>query len=75
MLREGLLLLGIGFLAGGAGAFLLRSSLESQLFGIKAADPRVLVGASLLLVVVALAACTLPARRATRIDPRSVLTE
>jgi len=73
VLREGLLLLGVGFLAGGAGAFLLRSSLESQLFGVTAADPRVLAGASLLLVLVALAACALPARRATRIDPREVL--
>jgi ABC-type antimicrobial peptide transport system permease subunit len=73
VLREGLLLLGVGFGAGAAGAFLLRSSLESQLFGVTAADPRVLAGASLLLVLVALAACTLPARRATRIDPREVL--
>jgi predicted permease len=73
VLREGLLLLGVGFVAGGAGAFLLRSSLESQLFGIGAADPRVLLGASVVLLVVALAACALPARRATRIDPRMVL--
>jgi predicted permease len=73
VLREGLLLLGVGFVAGGVGAFLLRSSLESQLFGIRAADPRVLLGASVVLLVVALAACALPARRATRIDPRMVL--
>jgi predicted permease len=73
VLREGLLLLGVGFVAGGAGAFLLRSSLESQLFGVKAADPLVIGAASALLAVVALVACTLPARRATRIDPRMVL--
>ena len=73
VLREGLLLLGVGFVTGAGGAFLLRSSLESQLFGIKAADPRVLLGASVALLVVALAACALPARRATRIDPRMVL--
>ena len=73
VLREGLLLLGVGFVAGAVGAFLLRSSLESQLFGIRAADPRVLLGASVVLLVVALAACALPARRATRIDPRMVL--
>jgi ABC-type antimicrobial peptide transport system permease subunit len=73
VLREGLLLLGVGFVAGAVGAFLLRSSLESQLFGVTAADPRVLLGASVVLLVVALAACALPARRATRIDPRMVL--
>ena len=73
VLREGLLLLGVGFLAGGTFAFLLRSSLESQLFGVKAGDPLVLFGASLLLLVVALVACALPARRATRIDPRMAL--
>jgi predicted permease len=75
VLREGLLLLAIGFAAGAVGALLLRSSLESQLFGIRAADPRVIAGATLLLVLVALTACTLPARRATRIDPRAVLAE
>jgi putative ABC transport system permease protein len=73
VLREGLLLLGVGFVAGAVGAFLLRGSLESQLFGVKAADPRVLLGVSVVLLVVALAACALPARRATRIDPRMVL--
>jgi predicted lysophospholipase L1 biosynthesis ABC-type transport system permease subunit len=75
VLREGLLLLAIGFAAGAVGALLLRSSLESQLFGIRAADPRVIAGVTLVLVVVALVACTLPARRATRIDPRAVLAE
>jgi ABC-type antimicrobial peptide transport system permease subunit len=75
VLREGLLLLGVGFLAGGLGALLLRGSLESQLFGIQAADLRVMAGVTLLLAFVALAACALPARRATRIDPRVVLAE
>jgi putative ABC transport system permease protein len=75
VLREGLLLLGIGFAAGAVGALLLRSSLQSQLFGVQAADLRVLAGVTLLLAVVALLACALPARRATRIDPRAVLAE
>jgi predicted permease len=75
VLREGLLLLGVGFAAGAAGAFLLRSSLESQLFGVHSADPRVIAGVTLLLLGVALVACALPARRATRINPREVLAE
>jgi len=75
VIREGLLLLSIGFFAGGVGALALRSSLESQLFGIQAADLRVIGGVTLLLAFVALAACALPARRATRIDPRVVLAE
>ena len=75
VLREGLLLFGLGFAAGAAGAFLLRGSLESQLFGIQATDLRVIAGVTLLLGVVALLACALPARRATRIDPRAVLAE
>lgn len=75
VLREGLLLLGTGFAAGALGALLLRGSLESQLFGVHAADLRVIAGVTLLLAIVALAACALPARRATRIDPRVVLAE
>jgi ABC-type antimicrobial peptide transport system permease subunit len=75
VLREGLLLLGVGFAAGGLGALLLRGSLESQLFGVQAADLGVIAAVTLLLAVVALAACALPARRATRIDPREVLAE
>jgi ABC-type antimicrobial peptide transport system permease subunit len=68
-------LLGAGFAAGALGAFLLRRSLESQLFGVTAFDPVVVGGALLLLAVVALAACALPARRATKIDPRIALAE
>ena len=73
VLREGLVLLGLGLLAGGAFAVLLRSGLESQLFGVRAGDPRVMLAVVLLLAVVTLAACALPARRAARIEPRSVL--
>jgi predicted permease len=73
VLREGVLLLGLGLLVGGAGALLLRSGLESQLFGVRASDPRVMLAVVALLAVVTLAACALPARRAARIEPRTVL--
>ena len=75
VMREGMLLLGIGLAAGAAGALALRSSLESQLFGVRAGDPRVMLAVVLLLGLVALAACALPARRAARIEPRAVLTD
>jgi predicted permease len=75
VLREGLLLVGIGLVLGGIGSFLLRRTLESLLFGITASDPIVLLLVSGVLAAVALAACCLPARRATRIDPLVALTE
>jgi predicted permease len=75
IIREGLLLVGAGFLLGAAGAFLLRRSLESQLFGIQASDPLVLGAVTAALSLVALFACALPARRATRIDPLIALSE
>jgi predicted permease len=75
VIREGLLLIAGGFLLGAGGAFLLRRSLESQLFGIHASDPRVLLAATAALAFVALLACALPAGRATRIDPVVALSE
>ena len=75
VIKEGLALLGTGFALGAALAFMLRGQLQSQLFGISSADPLVVGGVTLLLAVVALIACAVPARRATRIDPRLALTE
>src|SRR5204862_4064030 len=75
VLREGLLLIGSGFAIGAAGALALRRSLESQLFGISAADPLVITLVAAILGAVAFVACALPARRATRIDPIVALTE
>ena len=75
IIREGLWLVGGGLLLGAAGAFLLRRSLESQLFGIEAGDPLVLAAVTAALTLVAVLACALPARRATRIDPLAALSE
>jgi putative ABC transport system permease protein len=75
VLREGLLLIGGGFVLGAIGAVALRKSLESQLFGVSAADPLVLVSVTAILAAVAILACALPARRATRIDPIVALSE
>ncbi len=75
VLREGLILIAGGFLLGAIGAIVLRKSLESQLFGVSAADPIVLVAVTGILAAVAIVACALPARRAMRIDPIVALSE
>jgi len=75
VLREGLVLVGIGLVLGGIGSLLLRHTLESLLFGVSATDPRVLLLVSGVLGVVAAVACCVPARRATKIDPLVALME
>ncbi len=74
ILREGLVIVGIGLAAGVAGVVALRRVLEAQLYGVGALDPAVLVLVLLLLGAVALVACLVPAGRATRIDPIVALT-
>jgi predicted permease len=75
VLREGAWLSAAGFVLGMAGALAVRRALESQLFGVTAGDPLVLLVVTAGLGLVAMAACALPARRATRIDPILALTE
>ena len=62
-----------GLALGLAGALALTRALSSFLYGVTASDPATFVGVSALLVAAALAACTIPARRATRIDPLTAL--
>lgn len=61
--------LGAGLIAALAGGRLL----ESLLYGVSVRDPGVLVATSLILLVVSLAACWLPARRAARLSPLEAL--
>jgi putative ABC transport system permease protein len=69
MLKQGLLLTVIGTVIGVAGALVLTRLLSSLLFGVNTADPATFTAVILLLFVVSLVACYLPARRAMRIDP------
>jgi ABC-type antimicrobial peptide transport system permease subunit len=75
VLRQGLGLAGIGILTGVLAALSLVRLISSQLFGVEPSDPLVFVGISLLLILVALSACWLPARRAARVDPMVALRQ
>jgi predicted lysophospholipase L1 biosynthesis ABC-type transport system permease subunit len=75
VLREGLMLVAIGLAAGFAGAAGLQKAVASQVYGVRPLDPLVIGGVTVLLGTIALAACALPARRATRVDPVAVLKE
>ena len=69
VVRQGLGLAGAGVALGVAGALLLGRVLEGLLFGITPSDPVTLAATSAGLVVVAAAACWLPARRAATYRP------
>ena len=69
ILREALGITVAGIAVGLLGALGLSSILKSQLFGVRATDPLTFLGVVATLVLVALLACSIPARRATRVDP------
>ncbi|HEV2915198.1 MAG TPA: ABC transporter permease [Pyrinomonadaceae bacterium] len=70
---QGLKLIVTGLLIGVIGALLLTRLMKSLLFGVSAVDPVTFCAVSVLLTVVALLACYIPARRATRVDPMEAL--
>jgi ABC-type antimicrobial peptide transport system permease subunit len=69
VIGQGAMLVGIGAIAGLAGALALSKVLHGLLFEVTASDPLTYVGVALLLFAVALAAMLLPARRAATVDP------
>ncbi len=75
VLREGAALLAVGVGLGLAGAFGVRRFVEAQLYGVAATDPLVLALVAIVLGLVALTACSMPAGRAARIDPLIALND
>ena len=69
IIGQGFRLIAIGLVAGLMAAFGLTRLMSSLLFDVSSTDPTTFVAVALFLTVVALAACYLPARRATRINP------
>jgi putative ABC transport system permease protein len=66
---QGLKLAGIGIAIGVVAAFGLARLMSSLLYGVSATDFETFAGVAILLALVALLACSIPARRATRVDP------
>jgi putative ABC transport system permease protein len=73
ILRNGMTLAAIGVLIGLAGAFALTRVITTLLFGVTPTDALTFATVSVLLLSVALLACYIPARRATKVDPLSSL--
>jgi predicted permease len=73
VLGEGIALTGAGLLMGVGLAVGVSATIQDFLFGVSPSDPIIYVAISALLLVVALLACWIPARRATRLDPIAVL--
>src|SRR2546430_1225938 len=73
VIGQGILLALIGAAIGIAAAVGVTRFMASMLFGIKATDPATFIGVAIMLIVVALAACYIPARRAMKVDPMVAL--
>jgi ABC-type antimicrobial peptide transport system permease subunit len=73
VLRDGIALTGAGLLLGVGLGVGVSATIQDFLFDVSPSDPIVYATISALLLVVALLACWIPARRATRLDPIAVL--
>ena len=69
VVKQGMILALVGVVLGLIVSFASTRVLASQLYGVTATDPLTYIAISLLLMLVALIACTIPAVRATKVDP------
>jgi putative ABC transport system permease protein len=75
VVREGIVLVIPGIALGLAGAFVLSRLLSSLLFEVSANDPLTFVAVAMFLLLVAIAACYVPGRRASTLNPLEALRE
>jgi len=75
VLNQGMKLVLIGIVLGLAASFAATRLIASYLYDVTSTDPVTFVGVPILLLIVALLACFVPARRATRVDPLTALRE
>jgi ABC-type antimicrobial peptide transport system permease subunit len=73
VVKQGMEMAAAGTAVGLAGAWALRKTVSQLLFGISPADPATFVAGALVLIVFALSASLLPARRAAKVDPMVAL--
>ena len=73
VIRQGMRDVLFGLILGLVGSFVLTRWLSNSIFGLTPNDPLTFILVALLLIAVSLLACYLPARRATRVDPSTVL--
>lgn len=75
VLGDGLKIAALGLVAGLGGAYFVGRAMQSQLYDVAPHDPRVIAGVAVLLILVAVAATLLPARRAAKVNPLTALTD
>ena len=75
ILRQGTVMVGAGLAAGLVVSLVATRALQSLLYSVSAYDPATIAGACGVLVLVTLAACYLPARRAAKVEPSRILAE
>jgi predicted permease len=75
VVRDGMVMVGVGMAVGLAGALAVGRALQSQLYEVRPLEPGVLSLVAALLALVALVACLVPAARAARVSPVQALTE